>query len=62
MLGREASDERLYMKRKNGERGLKSLREVYEQTRLRVGYYMFVSNNRWIKEAWKQKTRRLLGA
>ena len=62
MLGREASDERLYMKRKNGERGLKSLREVYEQTRLRVGYYMFVSNNRWIKEAWKQETRRLLGA
>ena len=62
MLGREASDERLYMKRKNGERGLKSLREVYEQTRLRVGYYMFVSNNRWIKEAWKQEIRRLLGA
>ena len=62
MLGREASDERLYMKRKNGERGLKSLREVYEQTRLRVGYYMFVSNNRWIKEAWKQETRSLLGA
>ena len=62
MLGREASDERLYMKRKNGERGLKSLREAYEQTRLRVGYYMFVSNNRWIKEAWKQETRRLLGA
>ena len=37
MLGRQASDERLYMKRKDGRRGLKSLREVYEETRLRVG-------------------------
>ena len=29
MLGRQASDERLYMKRKDGRKGLKSLREVY---------------------------------
>ena len=55
MLGRQASDERLYMKRKDGGRGLKSLREVYEKTRLRLGCYMFVSDNRWIKEAWKQE-------
>ena len=58
MLGRQASDERLYMKRKNGGRGLKSLREVYEETRLRVGCYMFVSDNRWIKEARKQETKK----
>ena len=55
MLGRQASDERLYMKGKDGGRGLKSLREVYKKTRLRVGCYMFVSDNRWIKEAWKQE-------
>ena len=55
MLGRQTSDERLYMKRKDGGRGLKSLREVYEKTRLRLGCYMFVSDNRWIKEAWKQE-------
>ena len=36
MLGRQASDERFYMKIKVGGRGLESLREVYEQTRLRV--------------------------
>ena len=46
------------MKRKDGGRGLKSLREVYEETRLRVGFYMFVSDNRWIKEAWKQEARK----
>ena len=57
MLGPQASNERLYMERKDGRRGLKSLREVYEETRLRVGCYMFVSDNRWIKEAWKQEKR-----
>ena len=57
MLGRQASDERLYMKRKDGGRWLKSLKEVYEEIRLRVGYYMFVSDNRWFKEAWKQEAR-----
>ena len=46
MLGRQASDEQLYMKRKDGGRGLKSLREVYEETRLRVGCYLFVSDNK----------------
>ena len=35
--------------------GLKSLREVYEEETLRVRCYMFVSNNRWIKQAWKQE-------
>ena len=38
-------------------RRLKSLREIYEETNVRVGCYMFVSHNRWIKEAWKQETR-----
>ena len=58
MLGRQTSGERLYMKRKVGGRGLKSLRDVYEETRLHVGYYMFVSDNRWTKEAWKQEARK----
>ena len=44
-MGRQESDERLYMKRKDGGRGLNSLRENYEETRLRVGCYMFVSYN-----------------
>ena len=40
MLGRQASDERLYLKREKGGRGLKSLRDVYKETRLRVACYM----------------------
>ena len=58
ILEQQASDERLYMKEKDGGRGLKSLRGVYEETRLHAGCYVFVSDNRWIKEAWKQETRK----
>ena len=58
LLGQQASNERLYMKRKDAGRGLESLRNVYEETRLRVGCYMFVSDNKWIKEAWKQEIRK----
>ena len=36
MLGRQASDERMYLKRERGGRGLKSLRDAYRETRLRV--------------------------
>ena len=36
MLGQQANNERLYMK-KDWVRGLKSLREAYEKTRLDVG-------------------------
>ena len=48
----------IYMKIKNGGRRLKSVREVYEETRLRLGCHMFVLDNRWIKEAWKQEARK----
>ena len=34
------------------------MRKVYDETRLRVGCYMFVSDNWWIQEAWKQETRK----
>ena len=56
MLGRQSSDERLYMNRSAGGRGLKSLREVYEETRLRVACYMVKSENIWIKAAWRSDT------
>ena len=45
MLEQQSSDERLYMERKDGERRIKSLREVYEEKMLRAECYMFVSNN-----------------
>ena len=56
MLGRQSSDERLYMKRRAGGRGLKSLREVYEETRLRVAYYMVTFENIWINAAWSSRS------
>ena len=46
------------MKRKDGGRRLKSLIEVYEETMLHVGCFMFVPDNRWINEAWKRDTRK----
>ena len=55
MLGRQASDERLYLKRAKGGRGLKSLRDTYKETRLRVACYMVKSANSWIKAAWRRE-------
>ena len=55
MLGRQASDERLYLKREKGGRGLKSLRDAYKETRLRVACYMAKSSNSWIRAAWRRE-------
>ena len=62
MLGKQASDERLYLKRKDGGRGIKSLRDTYRETRVRVACYMACSENRWISAAWRRKNirRRIL--
>ena len=56
MLGRQGSDERLYLKREDGGRRLKSMRDVYKDIRLRVTCYMAKSTNEWIKVAWKRDT------
>ena len=56
MLGRQESDERLYLKREDGGRELKSMRDVYKETRLRVTCYMAKSTNEWIKVTWKRET------
>ena len=55
MLGRQSSDERLYLKRNVGGRGLKSLRDVFVETILRVACYMIKCSNKWIKAAWKRE-------
>ena len=55
MLGGQSSDERLYLKRDAGGRGLKSLQDVFVETRLRVICYMAKSSNKWIKAAWKRE-------
>ena len=53
ILGRQSSDNRLYLKSDAGGRGLKSLRDVFVETRLWVACYIVNSNNKWIKAAWK---------
>ena len=40
MLGRQGSDERLYMRRIEGGRGLKSCRDMYTETKTRVAVYL----------------------
>ena len=55
MLGRHSSDERLYMKREQGGRGLKSMKDIYQETRLRVACYMLKSINQWIRVARKRE-------
>ena len=44
-LRKQASNERLYLKREKGGIGLKSLRDTYKETRLRVACYMAKSTN-----------------
>ena len=58
MLGRQSSDERLYLKREEGGRGLKSLRDVYKDTKLRVACYMAMSQSQWIQAAWERETEK----
>ena len=47
------------MKRSAGGRELKSLREVYEETRVRAACYMVTSGNMWIKAAWRGETMKM---
>ena len=56
--GRQSSDERLYTKRTEGGRGLKSFKEVYNETRTRVACYMATSTNEWIAAAWRNEIRK----
>ena len=56
MLGKQASDEQLYLKREKDGRGLKSLRDTYKETRLRVACYMAKSTSQWIEAAWRRET------
>ena len=49
--GRQASDERLYMRLEQGGRGLMSFKDVYARTKVRVAWYMTASTDKWIKAA-----------
>ena len=51
MFGKESNNERLYLIREDGGRGIKSLRDIYKETKLRVTCYMACLQNKWIKAA-----------
>ena len=55
MHGRQVSEERLYMRRENGGRGLKSMKDLYEEAKVRVACYMTHSESAWIKKAWRRE-------
>ena len=55
ILGKQGSDGRFYLKREDGGRGIKSMRDVYQETRLRVACCMACSTNSWIRAAWRRK-------
>ena len=55
MLDRQSSDERLYLSRDSGGRGMISLRDVYLATKARVACYMAKSTSKWIRTAWERE-------
>ena len=54
MHGKQCSDERLYLRKELGGRGIKSLKDVHAETKVGVACCMTFSNSMWIKEAWKR--------
>ena len=58
MSGRQSSDKRLYLKWENSGRGLKSLRDVYGETKLRMACYMEKSESLWIQVAWERENEK----
>ena len=55
MHGRQSSDERLYLSRNLGGRGLKCLRDMYVETKIRIACYMVKSESKWMEVAWQRE-------
>ena len=55
MLGKQSSNERLYLRRESSKRGIKSLKAICKEARLRVACYMTCSKNKWISTAWRRE-------
>mgnify|MGYP001792300321 CR=1 FL=1 len=50
----QGSDERLYLPRKKCGRGLKSVRDAYDETKIRIACYLFCSKDKWMKRVWER--------
>ena len=55
MHGKQCSNERLYLRRDLGGRGIKKLKDVYAETRVRTTCYMTFLSNIWIEEVWERE-------
>ena len=55
MHAMQCSDERLYLPREMGGRGLKSFKTVYEETKVRIACYMCKSNDAAIINTWERE-------
>ena len=53
--GKKSSDDRLYSKKKEGGRGLKSFKKVYDETKTRVPCYMDTATNELIRVIWRNE-------
>ena len=58
MHGKQCSDERLYLPKSLGGRGVKSFKQVYRETKVRVASYMVCSEDKWIRVAWERECKR----
>ena len=56
--GKQTSCERLNGSREDGGQGLKSCKEVYDETKVRVACYIATSNNEWFKVSWRNEYKR----
>ena len=55
MHARQGSNERLYLCRELGGRGLTDLEETYQKTKIRIACYMSLSSDRFIQVAWERE-------
>ena len=55
MHGRLGSDERMYLPRELGGRGMRSIVDAYEQTKIRISCYLAMSQNDVLQEVWKRE-------
>ena len=58
MLGNQSNHERLYLRRNDGGRGIKLLKNIYKVTRLRVACYMACSKNKWFNAAGRRENNK----
>ena len=54
MLGWQSRNERLYLRKEDCGRGIKLLKDIYKEMRLKVACYMVCSENKWISTKWRR--------